>query len=60
MIDQADDPLAAEEAVINYAPLKRISTPNEIATAILYLASDDARFVTGAAFQIDGGSTAGR
>ncbi len=59
-IEQADDPAAAEQAVINYAPLKRIATPGEIATAIVYLASDDARFVTGAAFQIDGGSTAGR
>ncbi len=59
-IEQADDPAAAEQAVINYAPLKRIATPAEIATAIVYLASDDARFITGAALQIDGGSTAGR
>ncbi len=59
-IEQADDPAAAEQALINYAPLKRIAAPRDIATAILYLASDDARFVTGAAFQIDGGSTAGR
>ena len=59
-IEQADDPAAAERALINYTPLKRIATPGEIATAIVYLASDDARFVTGAAFQIDGGSTAGR
>ncbi|MDH3473542.1 MAG: SDR family oxidoreductase [Rhodospirillales bacterium] len=59
-IEQADDPVAAEQAVIDYAPLKRIATPGEIATAIVYLASEDARFVTGAAFQIDGGSTAGR
>ena len=58
-IEQADDPVAAEQAVIDYAPLKRIATPGEIATAIVYLASDDARFVTGSAFQIDGGSTAG-
>ncbi len=58
-IEQADDPAAEEQALINYAPLKRIATPAEIATAIVYLASDDARFVTGAAFQIDGGSTAG-
>jgi len=43
-----------------YAPLKRIAAPGAIATAMLYLASDDARFVTGAAFQIDGDSTAGR
>ena len=42
-----------------YAPMGRIATPGEIATAILYLASDHALFVTGAAFQIDGGSTAG-
>ena len=59
-IEQADDPTAAEQAIIDYAPLKRIATPGEIATAIVYLASDDARFITGAAFQIDGGSTAGR
>jgi NAD(P)-dependent dehydrogenase (short-subunit alcohol dehydrogenase family) len=58
-IEQADDPAAAEQEVINWAPLKRIATPGEIATAILYLASDDARFITGAALQIDGGSTAG-
>lgn len=59
-IERADDPAAAERAIASYAPLKRIATPGEIATAIVYLASDDARFVTGAAFQIDGGSTAGR
>jgi NAD(P)-dependent dehydrogenase (short-subunit alcohol dehydrogenase family) len=58
-IDLADDPAAAEQEMIGYAPLKRIATPDEIATAILYLASDHARNVTGAAFQIDGGSTAG-
>jgi len=45
--------------LIDVAPLKRIAQPAEIATAILYLTSDDARFVTGAAFQIDGGTTAG-
>lgn len=58
-IEQADDPAAAEQALKDYAPLKRIASPEEIASAILYLASDEARFVTGAAFQIDGGSTAG-
>ena len=58
-IDEADNPVAAEQALIDYAPLKRIATPGDIAKAIVYLASEDARFVTGAAFQIDGGSTAG-
>jgi NAD(P)-dependent dehydrogenase (short-subunit alcohol dehydrogenase family) len=40
-------------------PLGRISQPEEIARAILYLASDAAAFVTGAALPIDGGLTAG-
>jgi len=58
-IDQANDPAAMEQSLIDEAPLKRIATPEEIANAILYLASNDSRFVTGAAFQIDGGTTAG-
>ncbi len=39
-------------------PMGRLGTPNEIAEAVLYLASDDAAFVTGTAFVIDGGLTA--
>ena len=58
-IDQADDPSEYEQSLINETPLRRIASPKEIGDAILYLASDEARFVTGAAFQIDGGTTAG-
>ena len=58
-IDHADDPQAAEQAIVDYAPLKRISKPAEIAKAIAYLAGEDALFITGSALQIDGGSTAG-
>ena len=39
-------------------PLKRIGTATEVATAILYLASPDAGFITGAALAIDGGGIA--
>ena len=39
-------------------PLGRLGTPEEIADAVLYLASDAAAFVTGTAFVIDGGLTA--
>jgi len=59
-IDESDDPAAAEQRLIDLAPLNRIATSGETASAILYLASQEARFITGAALQIDGGTTAGR
>ena len=59
VIDKAADPAAMERALMNSAPLRRIASPSEIASAILYVASDEARFMTGAALQIDGGTTAG-
>lgn len=39
-------------------PLGRFAKPEEIAHAVLYLASDEASFVTGCAFPVDGGWTA--
>jgi NAD(P)-dependent dehydrogenase (short-subunit alcohol dehydrogenase family) len=45
------------EALGAGTPLKRFAEPEEIAQAILYLASDAAKFVTGAELVIDGGWT---
>ena len=59
-IDKKPDPSKAEQGMIDYAPLKRIATPEEIAHAIMYLASHEARFVSGAALPIDGAASAGR
>ena len=36
-------------------PLGRMSTPRDIANAVLYLASDEADFITGVAMEVDGG-----
>jgi 2-keto-3-deoxy-L-fuconate dehydrogenase len=46
------------EALRARQPMGRLGTPDEIAQAVLYLASEDAAFVTGTAFVIDGGLTA--
>jgi NAD(P)-dependent dehydrogenase (short-subunit alcohol dehydrogenase family) len=56
-IDRADDPEALESDYGAVAPLNRMGTPAEIANCILFLASDEASFVTGAALVADGGTT---
>jgi NAD(P)-dependent dehydrogenase (short-subunit alcohol dehydrogenase family) len=53
------DPEAARRRWEGKHPLGRIATPEEVARAILFLASPDASFVTGAALPVDGGITAG-
>ena len=40
-------------------PLGRVGRPEEIARAVLYLASDEASFVIGTALVVDGGGLAG-
>ncbi|NYI23589.1 SDR family oxidoreductase [Sphingobium indicum] len=46
------------EWAMNQHPLKRFGQPGEIGNAVRWLLSDEASFVTGAAFTIDGGLTA--
>lgn len=58
-IDKGDDPVSLEKMLCAYAPMKRMATPDEIASSVLYLATVESEFITGSALQIDGGSTAG-
>jgi NAD(P)-dependent dehydrogenase (short-subunit alcohol dehydrogenase family) len=55
----APDPAAARKTLEGLSPMRRMATMEEVAGLVAYLASDDAAFVTGAEYLIDGGSTAG-
>jgi NAD(P)-dependent dehydrogenase (short-subunit alcohol dehydrogenase family) len=54
------DPEQAYREMSESQAIGRMGRPDEIAAAALYLASDEAAFVTGAAFAIDGGWSAGK
>ncbi len=54
---QAGSEQAARAAFVARQPMGRLGTPEEIAALTVYLASDEARFLTGQAIVIDGGMT---
>jgi NAD(P)-dependent dehydrogenase (short-subunit alcohol dehydrogenase family) len=53
-----DDPIAGPE-YLKRVPMRRFGEPVEIANAILFLASDDASYITGEDLVVDGGTTLG-
>ncbi len=58
LTDFRDDAAEELKAIAEATPMGRIGTPDEIAGAITFLASDDATFITGSALLADGGVTA--
>jgi 2-hydroxycyclohexanecarboxyl-CoA dehydrogenase len=43
------------DSIVNYIPFKRLGRPEEIASMVMFLASDDASYITGQAFSVNGG-----
>ncbi|MBU9643143.1 SDR family oxidoreductase [Burkholderia gladioli] len=56
-INAYDDPVAARAAFVARQPMGRIARADEIAPIVTFLASDDAAFVTGQTYSVDGGMT---
>jgi 3(or 17)beta-hydroxysteroid dehydrogenase len=55
---KSNDVAAAREASRQTHPIGRLGVPDDVGRAIVFLASDDAKFMTGSALVVDGGLTA--
>jgi len=58
IINAAKNPKEERAHIIKSIPLKRIARPEEIANVILFLASEESSFMTGAVVAVDGGWSA--
>lgn len=56
---RASDPEAARERSVSRHPLGRLGRAEEVARAVIFLASDEASFTTGSCLMVDGGWLAG-
>jgi NAD(P)-dependent dehydrogenase (short-subunit alcohol dehydrogenase family) len=59
LLDESEDPAQRRADLVARQPMGRLGQPAEVARAAVYLASDDAAFMTGSELVIDGGLTAG-
>jgi NAD(P)-dependent dehydrogenase (short-subunit alcohol dehydrogenase family) len=57
-INQSANPEESRKKLEQVRPLNRLGRPEEIASAIVYLASKEAAYATGSILSIDGGYTA--
>lgn len=55
--DTFDDPAAERRRAEGYHPMMRVGQPEEVANAVLFLASDEAGFITAASLMVDGGGS---
>lgn len=55
MVTAAQMPKEAMDAILTSVPLKRIGKPEEVSNMVAFLSSEEASYITGATFYVDGG-----
>jgi 3-oxoacyl-[acyl-carrier protein] reductase len=53
----ANDPQSAKDAYAAAVPLGHMGVPDDVAATVAFLASDEARFITGQKLSVNGGNT---
>lgn len=59
VIDRSPDPVAARAQFEGMAPLRRMARVEEVAALVAFLSTDEAAFISGSEYGIDGATTAG-
>jgi 3(or 17)beta-hydroxysteroid dehydrogenase len=57
-IAQSSDPARLRSVYERVSPMNRMGTPKEVASTVLFVSSDEATFINGAAIAVDGGALA--
>lgn len=60
MLGVTKTPEELKEMMADTIPLKRYATPEDVANLFLFLSSDEAKFLTGSCYSVDGGMNGGR
>lgn len=55
MVQASQMPKEAMDALLSAVPMKRIGKPEEVSAAVVFLASDEASYITGSTIYVDGG-----
>lgn len=55
-VDRQEDPEAALQAIVEQQALRRVGRPEDVANGVVFLASEEASYITGHAMAIDGGA----
>jgi NAD(P)-dependent dehydrogenase (short-subunit alcohol dehydrogenase family) len=58
LVDEKDELTARGRDIIEHTPMKRLGEPQDVVGPVLWILTDEARFITGVILPVDGGFSA--